>query len=132
MRELQVCPPTKRTKRKPAEVVRRLEFRANGAELIAWVGPEKMVQGGRRGFTNSLYVYGLAIDSVRELYGGKPWLWHSYERTPDPVISSDRGLVVFEFDPDGENRSVYFDELVSTEDLRAFPSLPSCQHGMGG
>src|SRR4030095_2131725 len=52
MRELQVCPTSKR---KPAEVVSRLEFSADGGELVAWVGVV-------------LHAYDLRADAARVLF----------------------------------------------------------------
>ncbi|AMV28843.1 WD domain, G-beta repeat [Gemmata sp. SH-PL17] len=129
MRELQVYPPAKR---KPIEVVRRLEFRANGAELVASCGLETVIKDGRTGFTNKLHVYDCVAGSARELF--TDWLFYesSGERTPDPVISPNRELIAFEhFGYD--DTSIFFEELAVTEaDSRFYPSLLSCPHGAGG
>ncbi len=129
MRELQVYTPTKR---KPIEVVRRLEYRTNGAELIAWCGTETKTKDGCTGFTNTLHVCDCVTGSARELF--TDWLFYesSGERTPDPVISPNRELIAFEhFGYD--DTSIFFEGLAVTEaDSRSYPSLLSCPHGAGG
>ncbi|VTR92200.1 wd40 repeat-containing protein : Putative vegetative incompatibility protein het-e-1 protein OS=Botryotinia fuckeliana (strain BcDW1) GN=BcDW1_1632 PE=4 SV=1: WD40 [Gemmata massiliana] len=128
MRELQVCPPTKH---KPIEVVRRLEFRASGAELVAWCGSEAATKDGRTGFTNKLHVYDCVAGSARELFAGWFFYESSDERTPDPVISPNRELIAFEDTVAGTH--IYFEGLTDAAgETPSFPSLPGGPRGAGG
>jgi WD40 repeat protein len=139
MREIQMCEPKKRTAWLPIEIVRRLQFFAGGAELLAWVGPERFTRDGRVGFTCRFHVYDLARNTTHELFGSM-WLFESAEdeRTPDPVIPPDRALVVYESIGEDEtaapNSHVYFEELVGpgaeSGSLRHLRT--DSQHGLGG
>ena len=129
MRELQVCPPTKR---RTVDVVRRLEFRANGAELVVLCGTETMTEDGRSGFTNKLHVYDCMGDSARELFAG--WFFYESldERTPDPIISPNSELIAFEHIGGYDGTYIYFEGLTDAEGASPlFPSLPG-GHGTGG
>jgi WD40 repeat protein len=142
MREIQIHEPKKQKVRLPTEVVRRLQFFANGAELVAWIGPERFARDGRVGFTSRFHVCNLATNTTRELFGSG-WLFESYEgaRTPDPVISPDRALVTYEsigeFGEDDNavpNGDVYFEELVDPgTESGSLPHLRTgSQHRSGG
>src|SRR5262245_39445142 len=109
MRELQVCPPSKW---KPAEVVRRLEFSADGRELVAWVG-----------FV--LHVYDLRADTARVLFESD-FLRHWEEDlgVPDPLLSPDRRLVVFGYQIEGDAAIHFEDASAPNGEGERFPDLP--------
>ena len=112
MREIQMHPPSKR---KPYDVVRRLQFFAESGEVLALVGPERFTYDGRNGLTNRFFAYDLAIDSARELYAGDWFLGagsgEDY-RTPYPWIAPDCKLLVFESLADGDDGYIIFEEIV--------------------
>src|SRR5688572_5930721 len=80
VREIQMHPPTRR---KPAEVINRLEFRADG-ELVAWVGW-------------AVYAYDLRADAVRVLFNDDSFSdWgYWYGDVPDLQLSPDGRFVAF-------------------------------------
>jgi hypothetical protein len=135
MRELQICPPTKE---KPPQVVRRLAFVPNGAELVAWVGSERHTADGSSGFTNRLHKYDLAADSARECEGGQ-WFGdydpEHFQRTPDPVISPDGVYLVLEANARclaGEGGIVMFAKLDEPTNALRLPDLTTdCEYGLG-
>jgi hypothetical protein len=132
MREIQVHPPSKR---KPVEVVRRLQFSANGAELLALVGPDQRTRDGRVGFTSRFHLYDFATDAGRQLFPG--WRFGdgagSYVLTADPPISPDCKLLAFEEDTGEEESDVLFEELAESGfESGSFPHLRGCPHGLGG
>jgi WD40 repeat protein len=135
MREIQVYEPKGgRRRRAPDEVVRRLQFSANGAELLALGGPDQHTRDGRVGHTSRFHVYQLATDTGQELFAG--WWFNDCGdayRTPDPAISPDRALVVYETLTGNEESYVYFEELFGPEvEAGSFPHLRSSPEGLGG
>ena len=115
MRELQVCPPSKR---RPVEVVYRLEFSADGGELVAWIGW-------------GIHAYDLRTDTARALFT-EDNLRHWDEvldHLPDLVVSADRQFVVFGYDFDGD-AAVHFENLSDPNSERDwFPDMSTSSFG---
>lgn len=118
MRELQVCPSSKR---KPAEAVSRLAFGADGGELVAWVGC-------------ALHAYDLRTDTARVLFddeGLSAWGdW--WGRPSELLLSPDRRLVAAAcyFD---DNTFVQFEGVPGTAyERESLPAVPVDSAGFLG
>ncbi|MBN9122280.1 MAG: WD40 repeat domain-containing protein [Planctomycetes bacterium] len=109
MRELRVCPPSKR---KPPEVVHRLEFGSDGNELVAWAGA-------------ALHAYDLRTDTARVLFDDPAYDACDWYDPAGARLSPDRRFVAFAYCYDG-NSAVQFVELSdsSCEDSW-FPTVPA-------
>src|SRR4051812_32969866 len=101
MREIRLRPLATR---KPYPVIRRLQFFALGAELLAWIGSERSTYEGRVGYTDLFCVHEFASSVTREATAGGGWrseYWEHSERTPDPPVAPNRGLMVSECGEEG-------------------------------
>ena len=99
MREIQVCKPKKRP-RSP-EPIRRLQFTADGAQLIATIGC-------------ALYAYDLRADTARVLWDDLAGGWSAGTDEPtELVVSPDARWVVYHWDPQGEGGFVCFTDLAN-------------------
>lgn len=132
MREIQMHPPAKRSRLQEWLVVRRLQFFAKGAELLAWVGPEWFDHDGRGGRTRKFHLYDFATSTARELYGGT---WD--EDTTALPVSPTRDLIAFEWrEGDTTLTVVCFEHLAEPDDWQpteADAVLPRGPYdGLGG
>jgi WD40 repeat protein len=96
MREIQVCPP----RRFHVEAIRRLEFRASGAELVAWIGVV-------------LHTCTLRTGAARVLFDGfqtSDWIYFS-ESDSEIVLAPDGRLLATEYNPPGDDSHIYFEDL---------------------
>ena len=102
MREVQVCPPSKR---KPVEVVGRLEFSADAGELVAAVD-------------TVLHAYDLRTDTARVLFTtGDAYDWIDWYDRAEVLLSPDRRFAVFAYSVDGES-AVHFEDLSASDGER--------------
>ena len=115
MCELQVCPPSKR---RPVETVCRLEFSADGSELVAWVGVV-------------LHAYDLRTDTARVLVSEfESSGWEDFIEGAEIVLSPDHRMIATAFNPDGDNCHIDFVDLTDREYYP--PSLPTDSIGRTG
>jgi hypothetical protein len=115
MREIQVG--------SPREVIRRLEFCADGTDLVVWCGD------GER--TTELVVYDRTSDAERGRYAGYP-LFHWL--TPDPVVSPDGTRQAHEFSDElHDSGSICIEEVLTSKRVpRVFACLLTSLAGAGG
>jgi hypothetical protein len=128
-----------------AEVVRRLQYFANGNKLAVVCGREAFGKHGRSAGTEAVYVYTVASDSACEVfpYSNSEWYGQFLSRTqtPIPVISPDGAFLTFELNSDcyeepwfgssGEGNWVEFVDLAKLEEGALLGCrLPSCSRGV--
>jgi YD repeat-containing protein len=107
VREIQVHPPSKR---RPPEVIGRLQFSADGGELVACVGAV-------------LHAYDLRTDTARVLFDLSDWNG-GYVPGPDLLVSPDRRFAACAYYVD-RDASVYFEELPDPNHERGWlPDVP--------
>jgi WD40 repeat protein len=128
MREIQVCPPEKRSK---SGAVHRLRFSASGGDLVAWVEGKPSDGFRMAGVIRGLYAYDLAADAARSLLSDA-WFrhWANFDY-PYPRLSADLRYAAVPIDLDrGE-----IDGLVTLPDLlrpdEEAPELGIPPYGVG-
>lgn len=121
MRELQLYTPVSRD----PHVVRRLQFVAGGAELVAWVG-----EPGHGGVTTGLLRVSLGTGESRSLSDDAGYWEH--DEQGEPAVSPDGRFLVIEL-AGGVDDFVYFDDITRrTEAGSSLPLLPLPAHGWCG
>jgi hypothetical protein len=129
MREVQLFPPETQN---PYEVVRWLQYFANGNELAAGCGKEVFDKVGRIGRTTSVCAYALASTYAREIFPIDPWYCQFLRQTPVPEKSPDDAFLALGFHGEGEGGSVEFVDFAKPEEgVLLGRRLQSCAHGVG-
>jgi len=93
MRTLQLYPP-KNPPKKPRlpDIVRKLQFAADGGELVAWVDQNRRMTGRYYTHATAMYVCVLASGAVNRLESRSAEVW--YGPRTDPVRSPDGRFLV--------------------------------------
>src|SRR5262245_38622194 len=104
MRELQVCV----SKRQPAGEIGRLEFSADGSELVAWVGDDEWDAGDIR----AVYACDLRTDDTRLLFGAdNSHEWIASDVVNGFALSPDHRLLALNLDFDEDSIVVFIEPV---------------------
>jgi WD40 repeat protein len=95
VREIRVHTP-RRGERLAENAVRKLQFTADAARLLAWVGWEWRSETQRQGYVSDIYTHDPATGETRVL--GLEWAMNFTGFQGEPVVSRDARFVAFEYD----------------------------------